>query len=265
MCVCMCKCVCVCVRVCARMCICCVCAFSFHFTELFTFSTLPPSSAKEKRAALQVEPLSQRADVTAAYADAGKRMDAFQQNYRDSVLATKLRESTSAALGKLTEAEDMLKHSRFDESLESFQTSRELAGAVGADDMLKGMPAVESFLKDFGVRAEAFRTQHSTTVRARAQAEARRVISIDLDLAKQHFDHSRNEDALQTLAKARDALSAFEVEWAGSDAAAATFVAESRAAMVSLEGERSRARVCVCVCVCECVCVCVRVCVCVCV
>src|SRR5262249_42785935 len=139
------------------------------------------------------------ANVRDADADAARRLEAFQTQYRDRELATKLRDSTSAALAKLKEGEDALAHSRFEETLERLHTARELAGALGADPMLRGMAQVDTFLADFATRSDALRTKHAATMHERAEAESKRVAEGELTRARDLFTHHRDEEALAAL------------------------------------------------------------------
>ena len=176
-----------------------------------------------------------QAEAAAAAEKVAKEMTDFQIKYREREMATKIRDMTGSALSRLKEAEDALEHSRFEEALEKSHAASALAAQVGADPMLIGAAEVDAFIVSFRERSAALTQRWKSTMRSRAEYEARSKATSALSEAKDHFDHHRDENSLVKLQQAREAVSAFAAEFGEADG----FVAEQRKAQAEFQVQYS--------------------------
>ncbi len=163
------------------------------------------AKAREAIAALSEEPYKSHPLVTAFLPDFIKQIDDYERQVSDKILEKVVIEKVNEAKTNGSKAKDMLFHNKYQESLDASAKARESI-ALLSEAPYSTHSKVTSFLPDFIKQIDQYETECGEKMFGKVVSDKISEAKSQGTKAKEFHYHSRYEEALEAVAKAREII-----------------------------------------------------------
>jgi uncharacterized protein (DUF1810 family) len=211
-------------------------AKDMHFHSRYQESLDAVAKARESIAELSEAPWNSLEATKAFLPEFIKQVDEYEHQCGEALFSKVVDDKIRAAKTHGTTAKDMHFHSRYQESLDAVAKAREIIAELKEAPYVT-LKATQEFLPEFEKQVEQYEHQCGEAMFGRVADDKIRAVKTLVTEAENLHSHSRNEEALQSVAKARDAIAELEEAPFKTLEVTVAYLKDAKPSLDSLEGK----------------------------